>query len=100
LDATQRDRDSRARSEALIREANAERDRIWEQIRVGVARATRQVGDLLRIREELRLDLRAAVQDSGQAIQRLEEGAGDPAGAPAPPEWLPGGPAELPSAPS
>ena len=95
LRAQKSDADARGRSEAMIAEAKAERDRIWDQIRAGVGRATSQVGDLLRIREELRLDLREAMRESGSAIQRLEEGGstglGDDSAS-----WLPTGPGELP----
>ncbi|MGI8460348.1 MAG: hypothetical protein ACR2OC_01750 [Solirubrobacterales bacterium] len=91
LRAAESERMASARAEALIIEAKAERDRIWEQIRIGVGRATRQVGDLLRIREELRFDLREALQDSGRALEQLEEGGGDVVESPAPPAWLPSG---------
>ncbi len=98
LAAAELDRDSRERAEARVAQATAERDRIWEQIRIGVGRATKQVGDLLRIREELLLDLKGAMSDSRDALNRLEEGGGEPAVEAAPPAWLPE-PGELPPAP-
>jgi hypothetical protein len=91
--------DARARAEATIAEARADRDRIWEQIRTGVGRATRQVGDLLRIREELRLDLREAMRESTSAISRLEEGAAASDLGAGGSSWLPAAPEELTPAP-
>ena len=88
LRSSRSDSETRARAEAMIVEARAERDRIWEQIRLGVGRATRQIGDLLRIREELRLDLKEAVGESQSAISRLSDGEDDAASRPS---WLPGG---------
>jgi hypothetical protein len=97
--ASQREEEARAHSEAMIAEARAERDRIWDQIRSGVGKATRQVGDLLRIREELRLDLHEAMRDSGEALTRLEDGEETESTRPAAPAWLPGEAPGLPAAP-
>lgn len=100
LRASEADRDARARAQAMIADAQAERDRIWEEIRIGVGRATRQIGELLRIREELRLDLHEAMRASRDAIGRLEEAPPE-----APPEtpmpaWLPGEPRRISAPPA
>ena len=96
--ANEHEQEARAKFEAMIAEANAERDRIWEQIRSGVGKATRQVGDLIRIREELRLDLHEAMRDSSTALYRLEDEGDEDAAPPAAPAWLPGDAPELPAA--
>ena len=99
LHASQHEAEGRARAEAIIAAATAERDRIWSQIREGVGKATRQVGELLAIREELRLDLHEALRDSGSALNRLEDGEEAEPTRPAPPAWLPGDAPGLPAAP-
>ena len=99
LHASQYEEDAKARAEAIVADATAERDRIWEQIRSGVGKATRQVGDLLRIREELRLDLHEAMRDSGSALHRLEDGEEAGSTRPAAPAWLPGEAPGLPAGP-
>ena len=98
LRASQHERDAQTQAEAIVAEAKAERDRIWEQIRAGVGRATRQVGDLIHLREELRLDLHEAMHSSRSALTRLGDGeeSADPA---VPLSRPPGEAPELPPAP-
>jgi hypothetical protein len=74
--ATQIEDHGKARGDELVAQAEQERQRIWSQVQTLVADATRQVTELLRIREELGSDLREALYAASQALRRLEERMG------------------------
>jgi hypothetical protein len=70
--AAEIERQARERADSVIAEGDAERERIREELRREVTAAKAQVTELLEIREELGLDLQAALQGSSEALRTLQ----------------------------
>ncbi len=78
------EREARDQAGALIAEAEAERERMWSELRELIAHATAEVERLHGVRDRLREDLSRVLGESRETLERLAEDAREARSAPAP----------------
>ncbi len=83
------EREAQDRAGALIAEAEAERERMWSELRELIGNATSEVERLHGVRDRLREDISRVLGESRETLERLAEDArrARSAPAPAPPDF-------------